>query len=149
MKRTKLQPPYDVEGRTNFPARNLPGVYLIYRIQRNGFGGERRTLRYVGYSASDVYKAMYRHFQVWNDRQADRGERSERVVYQVRKDVRVRVIYCNTGRQAMELEKALILMHKPVDNPDKLELYEITDAGKAMAAEAFTAELVQDNDVPF
>ncbi len=150
MKRTKLLPPYDEEGRTNFPARNLPGVYLIYKEgQPTAFGKAPNVLRYVGYGSRDVYKALYRHFQVWNDRQAEAGERGKRTVYRVRKGVKVRVIYCHTAAQARELEKAMILKHQPPDNPDKLELYELTEAGDEMAQEAMGAEFVDNMEAPF
>lgn len=150
MRRTRLLPPYNEEGRTNFPARNRPGVYLIYKESRaTPFGRSQNVLRYVGYSASDVYKALYRHFQIWNDRMAELGQRSERTVFKVRAGVKVRVIYCNTGHQAAELERALILLHKPTDNPDKLELYEITKAGQELASEATASPYVEDMEVPF
>ena len=145
MKRTRLHRPYKEDGSTSFPARNVPGCYLIYQV---GTWGDP-VLRYVGYSRTDVYKALYRHFQQWNDRQADRGERAERITYKVRSNVRVRVIYCNTAAQAGELERALILRYRPKDNPDKLELYELTDAGRSMASEAMEAPFVEDMEAPF
>lgn len=150
MKRTKLLPPYDDEGRTNFPARNLPGVYLIYKEGKaTPFGNAAPVLRYVGFGSRDVYKALYRHFQVWNDRQAEAGDRGPRTVYKVRKGVKVRVIYCNTPAQARELEKALILKHQPPDNPDKLELYELTEAGEEMALQGMQADFVENMEAPF
>lgn len=144
MKRTRLKPPYKEDGSTSFPARNLPGCYLIYKD-----GTWDRELRYVGHSATDVYKALYRHFQVWNDRQVDAGLRGERIVYKVRNRIKVRVIYCNTAAQARELEKALILKYRPVDNPDKLEYLEITPAGEEMVKDAFGADWVTDEQAPF
>lgn len=144
MKRTRLKPPYNDEGRTNFPARNVPGCYLIYK--ENAWDKE---LRYVGYSAGDVYKALYRHFQAWNDKSVEAGLRGERIVYKVRNRIKVRVIYCNTAAQARELEKALILLHRPKDNPDKLEFLEITQAGESMAQEAMAAEWVTNDEAPF
>lgn len=150
MKRTKRLPPYDAEGRTNFPARNVPGVYLIYRNGKpTPFSTGGHELRYVGYGGRDVYKALYRHFQVWNDRQSEAGERGPRTVYRLRSGYSVRVIYCNTARQARELEKALILKHRPSDNPDKLELYELTDTGKELASEALSAPFVENIEAPF
>lgn len=150
MKRTRRKPPYDEEGRTNFPARHVPGVYLIYREGKGtAFRSPTPELRYVGYGGSDVYKALYRHFQQWNDRQAEAGERKPRTVYRLRSGYTVRVIYCRTTREAQELEKALILKHKPTDNPDKLELYELTEDGEALAQQAATAEFVENIEVPF
>jgi len=86
---------------------------------------------------------------VWNDRQAEAGERGPRTVYRVRAGVKVRVIYCNTPAQARELEKALILKHQPSDNPDKLDLYELTDDGEAMAKEGMEADFVENMEAPF
>lgn len=150
MKRTRRQPPYTEDGSTAFPARHLPGVYLIYKeASASAFGKSAPELRYVGYGGRDVYKALYRHFQVWNDRQVQLGERSERTVYRIRKGITVRVVYCRTAREAMELEKALILKHRPTDNPDKLELYEITEDGEALASEAASAEWVENLEAPF
>lgn len=147
-RRTRLRPPYNPDGSTAFPARGVPGCYLIYK-EHDDVVGVSHELRYVGYSASDVYKALYRHFQTWNDKQVDRGERSERTVYSVRKDIRVRVIYCRTAAQARELEKALILRYRPTDNPDKLALLELTEDGRAMASEAMKADIITSDDVPF
>lgn len=150
MKRTKRQRPYNEDGSTAFPARNVPGVYLIYRDgKKTPFGTTAPELRYVGYGGKDVYKALYRHFQQWNDKQSEAGERGPRTVYRLRSGYTVRVIYTNTARQARELEKALILKHKPKDNPDKLELYELTEAGEALASEAQSAPFVENLEAPF
>lgn len=148
-RRTKALPPYQPDGSTTFPLRNRPGVYLIYRTSSDVLG-ESKQLRYVGFSASDVYKALYRHFQEWNDRQADAGLREARTVFKVRGTVKVRVVYTRTAAQARELEKALIIKHRPPDNPDKLELYELTDHGKDLAEVPGNAEWMADlNEAPF
>lgn len=145
MKRTKLLAPYKADGSTTFPARQKRGVYLIYRVP---LFGEPKLL-YVGFSGVDVYKALYRHFQAWNDRQARIGQRDERVTFNPPGSYRVRVIYPRTKAEAAELERALIVKHQPPDNPDKLELYELTRAGKAIAAQSETAPLVEDIEMPF
>jgi hypothetical protein len=142
-KRTKLLPPYTAEGKTTFPARNVPGVYLIYKVQ-SGLLSEERKLQYVGYGRKDVYKAMYRHFQEWNDRQAEAGLRGERITYKLRGTIRVRVIYCSTPARAAELERALIIKHRPPHNPDKLELYELTEHGAELTALPQSAEYITD-----
>lgn len=144
MKRTKRLKPYDSEGRTNFPARNVPGVYMIWRV-----GLFSEELKYVGFGRRDVYKALYRHFQVWNDKQAQYGKRGDRITYPQAGAYRVRVIYCKTGAQAGELERALILKYKPVDNPDKLELYDITPHGTKLATAPDAAPFVVDMEAPF
>lgn len=148
-RRTRLRRPYNDDGSTAFPARGFPGVYLIYRVSDHPLTGERQELRYVGFGGTDVYKAMYRHFQTWNDRQAALGQRSERIVYKLRSNIRVRVIYCRSAAQARELERALILKHKPTDNPDKLEQYELTDAGEAIASEALSSDWAATDEAPF
>ncbi|HMZ48277.1 MAG TPA: hypothetical protein PL106_09620 [Flavobacteriales bacterium] len=145
MKRTRLLKPYKEDGSTTFPARQKRGVYLIYRVRLLG----EPVLRYVGFSGVDVYKALYRHFQVWNDRQADRGERGERITYLPPGSYRVRVVYTRTKAESVELEQALILKHRPPDNPDKLELYELTKEGKRLANEAEGAAFVENIEVPF
>lgn len=147
-KRTKLLPPYAADGSTNFPARNRPGVYLIYREVERLMSTDTE-LRYVGYSASDVYKALYRYFQTWNDRQAKLGQRNERVTFQVKGNIRVRVIYCASGADAAELERALIIKHQPPNNPDKLTFYELTDEGKALTKVPSDADFVTDMEAPF
>lgn len=148
-RRTKALPPYDKEGRTSFPTRNVPGVYLIYRV-KEFITGNTKELRYVGFSRKDVYKALYRHFQAWNDRQVEAGMREPRTVFKLRHNVVVRVIYCRTAAQAVELEKALIIKHRPPDNPDKLELYTLTDHGKELANMPTDADLMPDpNEAPF
>lgn len=146
MKRTRLLKPYKEDGSTTFPARNLPGCYLIYKA-----GGllSEPSLRYVGYSARDVYKALYRHFQKWNDRQVTRGERSERITYSPPGAYRVRVIYTRTGHQARELESALILCKAPPDNADKLQGYMVTTYGVQMVTKADEAEFTDNMEAPF
>lgn len=150
MKRTRRRPPYNEDGSTAFPARNQPGVYLVYKEgSASPFERSKAVLRYVGFGSKDVYKALYRHFQVWNDRQAEAGERGPRTVHKVRKGITVRVIYTRTAAQARELERALILKYRPTDNPDKLEFYELTEAGEQMAADASAAPFVENIEVPF
>lgn len=144
-RRTRLLVPYKPDGSTSFPARQKRGVYLIYRVP---FIGEPR-LRYVGYSGVDVYKALYRHFQTWNDKQAARGERPERITYSPPGSYRVRVIYTRKKSEAAELERALIIKHQPPDNPDKLELYTLTKAGSAMVTASSSAPFVEDIEAPF
>lgn len=87
-----------------------PGVYLI---KVNG------KLKYIGYSFTNVYKSFTRHFQRWDD------PRQIRVTYPKTAYVTARLIYTNTGIQAMNLEKALILKYKPEDNPNKYNQYEL------------------------
>jgi len=86
--------------------KNKPGVYLI-KSNRTG------NTVYVGYSGTNVYKTMYRHFQNWNDPQ------------QIRKvynpgNYKARVIL-TTGPRATDLEKYLIEKIRPRDNKNKYD----------------------------
>jgi excinuclease UvrABC nuclease subunit len=106
-KKSKWLKPY-TGNKTTFgkTIRNKPGVYLI-KSNRTG-----NTI-YVGYSGTNVYKTMYRHFQTWNDPQ------------QVRKvyspdNYTARVIL-TTGKRAGELEKYLIEKIRPRDNKNKYD----------------------------
>lgn len=130
MKRSKLVAPYSANGNTNFPLRNKSGVYMIY---------ENRKLVYVGYSSFDVYKAMYRHFQRWND------NTQVRVIYPNSENIKVRLIYC-TPLQADRLEKALILKYKPRDNPNKYEQYTM-DYQEAKTLEKFEDSPIIYNNI--
>lgn len=107
----KDAPPY-TNGKPTFKKRRQPGCYLIFKH------GE---LRYVGYSGADLYKALYRHFQTWND------STQVRVQYTNLAGITVRVIYTNTKQQASRLEKALIIKLKPTDNPQQYWLDFDTD----------------------
>ena len=110
MKKFKFVPPYSEKGKTNFRAsQNRSGVYLI---KENGI------LVYVGFSAKNLYKTMYRHFQRWSHKTQD-------VITYVDKMTKnkylVRIIYC-TPKQAQYLEKALIKKHRPRDNYMQYEI---------------------------
>lgn len=106
--------PYFANGKTAFNIQNRPGVYLIYR-------GE--TIVYIGFSGSNLYKAMYRHFQQWRDSQ------QVRITYD-RNDpkITVRVVYTMNGHQAAKLERALIVKYSPKDNPQKYIEHQLTNA---------------------
>lgn len=118
IKKSKLKPAYTkrwdrMRPSASFPKRNKAGVYIIYKSHK---------AVYVGFSRTDVYKALYRHFQKWND------PRQVRVTYSGSNEhIKVRVIYCNTSINADRLEKALIIKLKPVDNPQKYWLTNVLD----------------------
>lgn len=107
MQKSRFYHPYK-NGRCVFPKRNRSGVYLIK------LAGE---IVYVGSSGSDLYKAMYRHLQVW--------ETYLPVVTYVDslKDITCRVIYC-TPKQATALEIMLIRKYQPRDNTAKYDSYQ-------------------------
>jgi excinuclease UvrABC nuclease subunit len=107
----KWQSPYTDAGRASkgFRFFKFPGVYLIRRK-------ESKEIIYIGMSKSNAYKALYRHFETWNDRQY-------RVTYQDRDQYEVRIIlttYC----QAVALERKLIKKYKPKDNREFYEYEE-------------------------
>ncbi len=136
MRRTKYLPPYTDSGRTTFPARARPGVYVIKKDGR---------LRSIGFSRSDVYKALYRHFQSWNDR----SRPDPRVVYMQRAGITVRVIYTDTPAQAGRLERALIVRFQPPDNPTQYLDLQTTAADDALMDRAALADWAPVEDVPF
>jgi len=111
MHKFKFKKPYKANGKTNFPdSQGRTGVYII-RV--------KGKIHYVGYSSNNLYRTLYRHFQVWNE---NRG--TPHISYNHILDcgcIKVRIIYTNTAKQAYALEKALILKYKPLDNPNKLE----------------------------
>lgn len=96
-KRTKLFTAY-TDGKPTFKKRKESGVYLIY--------DKNKKLLYVGYSGSDLYKALYRHFTSWSDRTQQR--------FTYPKDYLVRVIL-TTKQRAHLLEKFLITRLSPED----------------------------------
>ncbi len=119
MKKFKFFQPYKSNGQTTFPeTRKKSGCYLI---KENG------KLVYVGYSAYNLYKTLYRHFQRWNH------STQEVISYKgkTRNKYTVRIIYC-TPAQAAKLEKALILKHQPRDNAQKYAGHQETKAEKAI-----------------
>ena len=93
---------------TTFNLRGAGGVYLIFKAGK---------LIYCGKSRNNLYKTMYRHFQDWENTE------QTRVVYKNLKDITCQVVYLRKIRDIDDLEKAIILKHKPKDNPMKYEKY--------------------------
>ena len=139
----RLQDPYyddggmRARGRATFEFLPSPGVYQIFK---------RGKLRYVGYSGTSVYKAMYRHFQKWTD------SNQIRVTYD-HEAVKVRVTYTNTAAQAYALEKALIIKKRPPDNPQQYHLNYDTDKKEDKIYSEFinepTRPIVTTGKIPF
>jgi excinuclease UvrABC nuclease subunit len=108
MSKAKLQKsrylrPYNKEGKTNLIGlKNKSGVYLIKNYDTD-------ELKYIGFSASNLYKTILRHFQAWPDRT------QIRVTFN-KTDYVVRVVLCSPAK-AEKLEKALIERYSPTDNP--------------------------------
>lgn len=134
----KYYPPYKPNGRTNFPeTQKKAGVYLI---KENG------KLVYVGYSSNDLYKTLYRHFQVWTEQMYRGGPREPRLTYikkMKRNHYTVRVILCSQP-QAARLEKALIIKYKPRDNSIKYENYTIDHQDVKVEKEYFNTDVSLD-----
>jgi len=132
MKKYKFFPPYQRTGKTTFPdTQQKAGVYLIK---------ENDKITYIGYSAVNLYKTMYRHFQRWHHRT------QEVVSYESRmKQNRytVRVVLC-TAIQAARLERALIKKHRPRDNENKYKQYEITVADLSIVEKYEASEIWGD-----
>lgn len=106
--KTKYLPPYNPDQtKTTFGfTKNKSGVYLIK---------EAGKIVYIGYSASNLYRTLYRHFQRWN-------HPYQRVIsYSNPENYTVRVILC-TAKQAFRLETFLINKYKPRDNYRQTEV---------------------------
>lgn len=134
--RTRLVVPYSSNGRTSFPARQRSGVYLIFRGP---------VLRYVGFSQTDVYKSLYRHFEQWND--ASRS--APRVTYGRGPLMRVRVVYTRNGSQAARLERALILRHRPPDNVVQYDAFVLDDRDRELMQRAAVSPFADTGPAPF
>ena len=100
--RSKWFRPYK-KGKTVLPSKyyKKAGVYIIRSKQT-------KKLIYVGYSANNIKRTLYRHFQNWNDRQQDRFV-YDKNKYELK-------IYRTGSKTAARLEKYLIDKLKPRDN---------------------------------
>lgn len=113
MRRFRKVSIYKNPGKTNVSeVFNKSGVYLIYKK------GVKNPV-YIGYSGSNLYKTLTRHFQSWNDRT------QVRITYPQNGNYSVSIVLC-TPEQAVRLEKYLIKKIRPVDNPNKYDTVEIT-----------------------
>lgn len=110
-KKTKLVKPY-TNGKPTLKKLYKPGAYIIYKDPGTD---EKKVPLYVGFSGSNVYKTLYRHFQSWNDRSQVRTTYSKFGPY------KVRVILCGP-KTAANLERVLLSKLQPKDNPRKLAL---------------------------
>lgn len=137
MNKTRFYPPYLPSGRTRFPQRLKPGVYIIKKAGK---------FFYIGHSFHDVYRTMYRHFESWHDPKQIRVTFSKN-----EKDVLVRVIYTATREQAPKLEKALIVKYKPPGNPEKYESHTNTKKDEKLIESSKNAEFLNptSEEAPF
>lgn len=135
MKKFKFLPPYQQNGKTSFPEANgKTGVYLIK---------ENQKLVYVGESGYNLYKTLYRHFQTWNHSWQQVISYKDKLN---KNKYTVRLIFC-TAKQATSLEKALIIKHKPRDNDQKYENYQL-DFYDKKTLENYN-EIEQTDEMPF
>lgn len=107
MKKSQFLPPYKNESKKETTFRginNMSGVYLIK---------ENEKLVYIGYSSSNLYKTLYRHFQVWNH------QTQEVVSYSTKKHKYTVRIVLTTPARACKLEQYLIVKYSPRDNTEK------------------------------
>lgn len=139
IKRSKWFAPYLGPGKT--AARYLSGKSGVYIIK----SGKSNQVLYVGYSGSDLYKTLYRHFQSWDDRS------QQRVSYSSNGNYLVRVIQCSKA-QAWRLEEILRDKLKPRDNPAPLPPDWKTDATGKKVYEEYKEVFpvsIKDFVVPF
>lgn len=127
MNKTKFFKPY-VAPNVCALKETGPGVYIIKNLENK--------IVYIGFSATDVKKTMYRHFQKWND------PTQRRTVYSNLTGIKCRVVF-TTAKKAPILEEALILKYKPRDNAQKLEMY------TSAQYKNIEAEYWEAPDVPF
>lgn len=109
----RARAPYRADGKTTLSG--IAGKAGVYIIRENG------KIVYVGYSATNIYRTMYRHFQKWNHSQ------QEVVTYESRMKANkysVQVTICSPGK-AEKLERALVKKHEPRDNSNKYEQYKL------------------------
>lgn len=84
------------------------GAYMI-RSKRT------KEILYVGYSASQLYKTLYRHFQNWLDNQS-------RTVYKNPFAYQVMIITNPNCNNAFLIEQYYLQKHQPRDNANKEQL---------------------------
>lgn len=140
--KTRFLSPYTVTKQGNYKTnldnlRENPATAGVYLIKSDRTG----KIIYVGYSATQLYKTIYRHFQTWNDRQQPRKTYNKT-------GYTVRVIFTTKTRAAL-LESYLINKLKPRDNKDKLQLI-FKDQKREAESIIKNTELVSKYaDIPF
>lgn len=100
---------------------------------------------YIGYSASNLYKTITRHFQHWSDK----SRLAPRIVYP-KQGYKVKIIYCSPSN-AWALEKYLINKYRPADNEQKYQNY-LTQSQENKAKDMYEEDLYIKNaptDIPF
>lgn len=135
MQKSRFIQPYK-GSKTSYPdTKGRSGVYLIK---------ENDKLVYVGYSGTNLYRTMYRHFESWTHRSQEVITYADKMS---RKRYTVRVILC-TPAQAARLERALIIKHEPRDNQNKYRNYQLDLRDKKVYQE-YKSIPVENIEVPF
>ncbi|HAT76659.1 MAG TPA: hypothetical protein DCS19_07410 [Flavobacterium sp.] len=106
-----FQPYVDFKTGLHHALKNKTGVYII-------LNPKTKKIEYVGNSASDIYKTMYRHFQSWADPQQYRATFPKNGYL-------VRVILIDKPEHIYEIEKYYIRKHQPKANEDKYNDYNL------------------------
>lgn len=96
---------------TRTEIRKKFGVYVIWFTEENV-----TEPVYIGMSKSCLYKALYRHFEHWDDHR--------RVTYSKNLTFLVSYIVTETKGEAENLEKELIIKYNPRDNSIKYRKYQ-------------------------
>lgn len=137
MKRSSFVPPYNSDGSTTLPnVKNKSGIYIIK---------EDNQIVYIGYSANNLYRTLYRHFQQWT---GGRGEAKAGTTYvnkMNRHTYTVRAVI-TTPTQDPRLEAALIEKHQPRDN--ELKLIKYAEDKTAGAVEVEKYQQAEDLNTP-
>lgn len=136
--RTTFLAPYKLDP----SGRNVLNINaLSHNVQQSGIyfikENKSNTIVYVGFSVSNLYKTITRHFQTWTDIQRAVKTRFTYPKY----GYSVKIIF-TTPKEAALLEKYFILKLKPRDNTIKYENYLFPD-------EINTAEKIINNDYIF
>ena len=135
MKKSRFKKPYKADNKnTNFRnSSKKSGVYIIKSAKTN-------KILYVGYSASDLYRTMYRHFQSWND------NTQQRITYKNRSSYLVRLVFTSPAR-ANKLEEGLRAKYQPQDNPQQIKLNQLDKQAIKQTEEYFKSTV--RTDIPF
>ena len=121
----------------------------VYFIRQNS------VLLYVGYSANDVKKTMYRHFQKWTDLRPEFTKKmssNDRVSFEHLKPFKgfsCKVVFTSTSEQAEALERALIVKLKPKMNSLKLDVYGNSEVMIKAVNEAAEIDVFTYEKAPF
>ncbi len=133
----RARPPYTQAGKTTYPeTRNKTGVYIIRKNQK---------IVYIGFSAKDIYRTMYRHFQEWNHP----GQPVITYVKQLKRHkFSVQITLCPPATAA-RLERALILKYHPTDNPNQYESDQLTAQLETMINDFLEEKTITAGEEPF